>query len=175
VRIQTRFLVAGALGLWISQPAPADEPGRLGVPQSQVLAPTQETSANQEVANTIADHLRQSGHLRHYNIHVVFQDGSAELSGSVTDQLQREEALRIVQGVPGVERVRDNLAVGNAIHLAQGTQAPEGVAAPRDIGGIQEPMPIMQGPVAGMGMNPPHMPPYAWPTYAPYNNYSRVA
>ena len=22
---------------------------------------------------------------------------------------------------------------------------------------------------------PPKMPPYAWPTYAPYNNYSRVA
>ena len=24
-------------------------------------------------------------------------------------------------------------------------------------------------------LNPPKMPPYAWPTYAPYNNYSRVA
>ena len=24
-------------------------------------------------------------------------------------------------------------------------------------------------------LNPPQMPPYAWPTYAPYNNYSRVA
>ena len=24
-------------------------------------------------------------------------------------------------------------------------------------------------------MNAPRMPPYAWPTYAPYNNYSRVA
>ena len=24
-------------------------------------------------------------------------------------------------------------------------------------------------------LNPPRMPPYAWPTYAPYNNYSRVA
>jgi hypothetical protein len=23
-------------------------------------------------------------------------------------------------------------------------------------------------------LNPPRMPPYAWPTYAPYNNYSRV-
>ena len=24
-------------------------------------------------------------------------------------------------------------------------------------------------------LNPPQMPPYAWPTFAPYNNYSRVA
>jgi hypothetical protein len=24
-------------------------------------------------------------------------------------------------------------------------------------------------------LNPPLMPPYAWPTYAPYNNFSRVA
>ncbi|MGL4553384.1 MAG: hypothetical protein ACRC33_19630, partial [Gemmataceae bacterium] len=24
-------------------------------------------------------------------------------------------------------------------------------------------------------LNPPNMPPYAWPTYAPYNNFSRVA
>ena len=28
--------------------------------------------------------------------------------------------------------------------------------------------------MGGPGMQPP-LPPYAWPTYAPYNNYSRVA
>jgi hypothetical protein len=41
---------------------------------------------------------------------------------------------------------------------------------------IQEPMPIFQAP---QGPNPtimpPPMPPYAWPTFAPYNNFSRVA
>jgi hypothetical protein len=44
-------------------------------------------------------------------------------------------------------------------------------------GGIQEPTPIFQAP-AGMpnpAILPPPMPPYAWPAYAPYNNYSRVA
>ena len=177
MRMGTRYLAAGILGLSIIRPVSADEPGKLGVKQSQVLATTQETSANQEVANTIADHLRQSGHLRHYNIHVVFQDGSAELSGSVTDQLQREEALRIVQGIPGVERVRDNLSVSNNnISLVQGSQpSVEVVAPPRDMGGIQEPLPIGPGPMAAYDMNPPAMPPYAWPTYAPYNNNSRVA
>jgi hypothetical protein len=39
--------------------------------------------------------------------------------------------------------------------------------------------PVMHGGQPGMMPNPqyqpPPMPPYAWPTYAPYNNYSRVA
>ena len=94
VRFRIRYLLTGALGLWLAHPAAADEPGKLSVKQSQVLAPTQEMSANQEVANTIADHLRQNGQLRHYNIHVVFQNGSAELTGSVTDSTGRSAADR---------------------------------------------------------------------------------
>src|SRR5205085_10789553 len=40
----------------------------------------------------------------------------------------------------------------------------------------QEPLPIFQAPAPGpYDVNEPKMPPYAWPTYAPYNNYSRVA
>ena len=157
-------------------PVTADEPAPLSVKQSQILAPTQETSANQQIANAIADQLRQNGQLRHYNVHVVFQNGSAELSGSVTDQLQREEALRVVQGVPGVERVRDNLSVGNGVSLVQGNQPPvEAIAPPREMGGLQEPVPIGPAPSAALDLNPPLLPPYAWPTYAPYNNYSRVA
>ena len=38
-----------------------------------------------------------------------------------------------------------------------------------------EPTPIFQAPPGGpQQYNPPRMPPYAWPTYAPYNNFSRV-
>ena len=34
-----------------------------------------------------------------------------------------------------------------------------------------EPIPIYQTPMPGpYDLNPPRMPPYAWPTYAPYNN-----
>ena len=37
-------------------------------------------------------------------------------------------------------------------------------------------LPIFQAPAPSpYDLNPPRMPPYAWPTYAPYNNYSRVA
>jgi hypothetical protein len=43
-------------------------------------------------------------------------------------------------------------------------------------GGILEPMPLQGAPPGFPSANqPPPMPPYAWPTYAPYNNYSRVA
>jgi hypothetical protein len=38
-----------------------------------------------------------------------------------------------------------------------------------------DPAPIHMPPTAGLyDGTPPRMPPYAWPTYAPYNNYSRV-
>lgn len=38
-----------------------------------------------------------------------------------------------------------------------------------------DPTPMMVPPTGGMyDSSAPRMPPYAWPTYAPYNNYSRV-
>ncbi len=54
---------------------------------------------------------------------------------------------------------------------------PTGLApAPVAAAGAIDPMPLNgPGPGAGLALNPPTMPPYAWPTYAPYNNYSRVA
>jgi len=40
---------------------------------------------------------------------------------------------------------------------------------------IPEPVPTFSAPMPSpYDLNPPTMPPYAWPTYAPYNNYSRV-
>lgn len=185
--LRTRLSLAALVGLGLSQAASAQEPPRLGVEASRPVSQRPELSANQQVANTIADHLRQSGHLRHYSIDVVVQDGTAEVSGNVADQQQREEALRLVQGVPGVERVLDRLNVaGTPVRqtqaMAPGPQepgplprkaAPDG-AAPA--AGPVEPMPIGGGGAAGpYDVAPPRMPPYAWPTYAPYNNFSRVA
>ena len=47
-------------------------------------------------------------------------------------------------------------------------------AAPSSV--IPEPIPTFAAPMPSpYDLNPPAMPPYAWPTYAPYNNYSRVA
>jgi hypothetical protein len=235
VTFRSRYLLSAVVGVCLAHPLTAQEPARLNVDPGQALAAQPQVSLNQKIANTIAEHLRQSGQLRHYAIDVAVRDGSAELSGTVADQPQRDEALRIVMGVPGVEHVVDHLTVtgagtitpvqagggviqpkpgggGDAPPPAGGGVMPQpppagGGVAPQPGGGafppppmpetpstpvkpdvppvsttpavtgpIGEPMPIHQMPGVGpYDVNQPHMPPYAWPTYAPYNNYSRVA
>ena len=162
-------------------PLPAQEPARIDVTGS-TLQPKVELSANQKLANTIADHLRQGGQLHQYKIDVAVENGAAKLSGTVSDQTQREEALRLVQGIPGVERVVNQIGLAGAITAVQGlAQAPESAPQPRRVpGGAQvmmnDPAPIFQAPAPGpYDLNEPKMPNYAWPTYAPYNNFSRVA
>ncbi|HZT82785.1 MAG TPA: BON domain-containing protein, partial [Gemmataceae bacterium] len=181
-----RYILAAALGLLAAHPLWGQEPGRIGLDAGKAVAP-QQVSLNQQVANTIADSLRQSGQLRRYTIDVAFQGGTAELTGSVADQPQREEALRIVQGVPGVERVVDHLAVAAAgapiTRVQAGAQPaplkdplpPPGAPPAANGGPPPEPAPIFQAGPPPYALNTPRMPPYAWPTYAPYNNYSRVA
>jgi hypothetical protein len=144
-----------------------------------------QASPNQQMADSIAQNLNQSGRLRHYSIDVTFEDGVVELTGTVADQAQREEAVRLVQGIAGVDLVRDRLTVADAVTQAQVAQIPPpvlpppvpGSDAPRAPGAtLPEPTPIFQAPPAGpFDLNTPKMPPYAWPTYAPYNNFSRVA
>lgn len=177
-------------------PAPA-EPKELQAPASRDLA-ADGTSLNQKVADTIADHLRQSRQLRHFQVAISFDKGVVELKGQVADQSQHDEVLRIVHGVPGVERIRDSLAIRPIGDIApaqslgdksepvigeppvlQPGPIPKAIDTnpPKD-GGPQEPTPIFQ-PVPPGAPHPvfqqPRMPPYAWPTYAPYNNFARVA
>lgn len=183
--VRNRFMLSAALALGLTRALTAQEPSRLDVVRGAgVNRPEQ--SANQQIANTIADHLRQSGQLRGYHIDIIYQNGTAELVGRVADQPQMDEVVRIAQGIPGVERVRNNLTTMNSIIQ---TQAPmPAVPAPTPLPkraldpnvpapiGPAEPMPIAPGGMGGpYDLNPPQMPPYAWPTYAPYNNYSRVA
>lgn len=179
--MRSRCQLAVLVGVGLVSTVRGQEPTRL-----DVVARHPSVSQNQQVANTIAEHLRQSGHLRNFNVDIVYQNGTAELSGSVTDQTQREEALRLAQGVPGVERVRDRLHVtGPAapamLHTAQAvipapTPLPQRDAPPGNGAAAVEPMPIFQAPApAPYDVGDVRMPPYAWPTYAPYNNYSRVA
>jgi len=184
---RARCLVAAALGLCASQ-LPAQEPGRFGLEKAPSLA-VAPPSPNQRLADAIARALRQSGQLHGFHIDVVCQGGLVEVSGSVVDQPQHEEVLRLIQGVPGVERVLDRLTLTEGLlrltqaaqppalqppPLAGPLQAPPLQPAPN--GAVPEPRPIFQAPPPSpTDLNPPRMPPYAWPTYAPYNNFSRVA
>lgn len=194
--VRSRFLAAAVLGLGVTSAAWAQEPAPFGVDRSQSLAARAGVSENQRVANTIAHHLRHSGQLHKYQIDIAFQSGVADLSGTVADQMQREEALRIVQAIPGVERVHDRLTLASAslaITQVHQNQPPANPQEPGPLprksaepvpsplrhgapGAVTEPMPIYQAvPPGPYDVNQPKMPPYAWPTYAPYNNYSRVA
>src|SRR3954471_23159848 len=163
---RSRFLSAAAVALWMAHPLLAQEPARLDGDPGRPLPQRPEVTANQKLANTIAEHLRQSGQLRRYTIDVGFRNGTAELAGNVADQPQREEALRIAQGVPGVERVLDHLTVAGsgAILRVNGDVPPplppEQRLQPRSADVIanggpgMEPMPLFQaGPASPYDVN----------------------
>lgn len=186
-----RIARASVLGLacFFGQAALAAEPASLPA-----------TNVNQAIADTVAAQLRQSSLLRGYRINITTLGGQVELTGSVTDTIQRDEALRLARAVTGVVRVSDRLQVTHpTLVRVQGEMQGEGrmptIEGPDETspsplpppdgeiggngtggGGIPEPSPIFRAPVpAYYGLNPPPVPPHAWPTYAPYNNYSRVA
>jgi hypothetical protein len=154
------------------------------MPSEAALTPLG-SAVNQKLADAIAEYLHQSSRLHHYAIDVVVQDGTVELNGRVADQAQHEEAVNIVRRVPGVAHVVDHVscAAANSILPVQAVPPPLEAApiphtasAPYGLGPVVEPQPVAQAPTPGpFDLNPPKMPPYAWPTYAPYNNYSRVA
>jgi hypothetical protein len=196
VILRIRLVLAVAASVWMALPGGAQEPARLQVQSGSALTPVDST-INQKLADTIADHLRQSGVLHRYIVNVSYQDGTVELTGTVSDPAQRDNVERIVRGVPGVENLVDHLscAASNAILPVQASTLsseaaplapncpvppngilPPGGSLPGGPGFAVEPQPIAQMPAPGpYDLNPPKMPPYAWPTYAPYNNYSRVA
>jgi hypothetical protein len=179
-----RYAIAAGLGLSLSGFLGAAEPARLDVNQSESTPAA--PASNQDMAVTIAQQLQQSGQLRGFKIDVIYQDGTAEVVGHVMNQPQREEVLRIVQGVPGVEKVRDQLVVIYPGPVTQVQAAlPQMAPMPRPADPNAPVTPNMPQvdpaaiyyapPMSPYALNTPYMPPYAWPTYAPYNNYSRVA
>ncbi len=96
------------------------------------LAVTVFTSAtwagNQEVAERIAEGLRQSGKMQDYRIGVKYQEGTVWLVGRVASEKQLTTALNLVMQTPGVERVINNLSVSGQ-ETASAKPAPESVAA----------------------------------------------
>jgi hypothetical protein len=133
---------------------------------------------NQNTAEAVASELKASAMLRGYKIDITSINGRVELSGVIGDQGQRDEAIRIAQSVPGVERVESKLSMTNPGTIKQAQATGEGqLPQPRKVEMPGEPVPSFRAglPSVGMSQTPPPLPPYGWPTYAPYNNYSRVA
>jgi len=192
VSVPSRYLLTAALGLGLIQALPGQEPGPLGVAGGQAVPPKAVTSANQQLADTIADQLRHSALLQGYVIDISVQGPNVRLTGALSTQQQKDEAIRVVRGVPGLEKITDSMtlgasapvmqvqaampAVGDPAPLPRPAAPPMAEGGPTTITMPMEPTGMYQvGYNSPYALNTPFMPPYAWPTYAPYNNYSRVA
>jgi hypothetical protein len=207
VKLGARLLLAGIAGLGLSLPAWAQEPARLSLDNSQATATA--VLDNQQVADGIAQKLRQNPSLKQFNIDISVKDGTVVLMGNVGDAKQRNLAQEIAMSAPGVVNVLDRLTIGSIRQVSNQEptmlpQAPSNVPPsplPAQIpqqAMVPQPMPANVIPArpgipqtvfgepqgamdayAAQGapneMGTPPLPGYAWPTYAPYNNYSRVA
>lgn len=166
--------------------------------QAQSAAP----SLNQATANAVASSLRSSPALSGYRIEVETRNGRVTLTGTVGTPSQRAEALARTRIVPGVTAVADQLAVagdtrvgrvqyqmarggrfghrngdamgGEVISDGMATQ-PQPQPQPGQFAPPDGPMP--EGPAGLPGATQaasPGQPNYAWPSYAPYPNFSAV-
>ena len=198
----TRFLAAmaataGLAGYSLAQTSSNITPATIPPFNATALAP----GANQLLADKVAVSLRSNARLAAFHLEVICQDGVVLVRGTVKSEEQKKIALRAVLSVTGVTEVRDSVNLEGLAPISQVSQPglatvapPANLAPPMPVpatpalaphaapsslanGTIPEPMAMGAGQM-GMGgydMCQPNMPNYAWPTYAPYNNYSRVA
>ena len=153
-------------------------------------------NANQMTADAVAGSLRASRNLVGYRIEIQARAGLVTLTGSVGEPAQKAEALARAQQVAGVVGVVDQLHVGGDPSVRPVQYEPQ-VALGHHRGGYGGGGPIYDGG-AGMGAAPasmmtggpmpegpagmagatqaamPGYPNYAWPSYAPYPNFSAV-
>jgi hypothetical protein len=192
VTVRSCSMLAAAVGLWLANPYPRFAAGQETAREPARLEVQPEPSANQRLADAVAAGLRQSEQLHQYHVDITAAGGVVELTGQVANVGQRDEVLQIVRAVPGVSAVRDRLvtreagAVTRTAAVTQPALQEPGPLPGKGIGGAppppagpapNEPTPIFSAPpgLSYAAHNPPPLPPYAWPTFAPYNNYSRVA
>lgn len=156
-------------------------------------------STNQMTADAVAGSLRSSRNLAGRRIEIVARDGVVTLSGTLATPAQKAEALARARGVNGVFGVVDQLQVGDrSVRAAQ--YQPEmvafghhhrnydggapiydtvmsGPATTNAAPAVMNNGPMPEGPAGMTGATQaamPGYPNYAWPSYAPYPNFSAV-
>jgi hypothetical protein len=178
------------LGLGVAAPT-------LSHAQSPMLTP------NQATADAVAGSLRASRGLSGYRIEIEARDGLVTLSGSVRTQAQKSEALARAQSVAGVAGVIDQIQVthdrgvrpvqyqtafgghgglgGGVIYDGapgmMGSATGPGMMGSATGPATMDPGPVPEGPAGmagGTQVATPGAPNYAWPSYAPYPNFSAV-
>jgi hypothetical protein len=183
VKVRALVPLAAAAGFWLAGPSHAEQPATL--PPS-VSAPS--TNPNQALADAVANRLRATNVAAGAEVAIVAQDGNVTLTGTVKDPDQKGRIVREVRSVTGVYVVRDGLKVSGSGNLVQVQDpgianapvaplpiAPQGAPVYTGPGPIVEPAPLGATGHMTPDLGAPNLPPYSWPTYAPYNNLSRVA
>lgn len=170
--------------------------GLLAVTASAALAQGTAANPNQMTADSVAGTLRASRTLSGSRIEIEAQDGVVSLTGILSSPALKAEAVTRAQQVPGVRGVVDRLQVADStVHVAQyqpqvamnlhGGMGMGGMmtgnvtgnmVAPGGTGGmVNDGGPLPEGPAGGStGAGATPAPNYAWPSYAPYPNYSAV-
>lgn len=185
MKVRALFSIAVATG--ITGPAFASPPEPLPVSAAK-------PNPNQTLADDVAYRLRSTGNAAGADVSIVAQEGIVTLRGTAKDAAQKARIIADAKGVTGVIVVRDNVRTVNAgvvqvqdppVGLAPVAPTPLGpsglpLAAPGNppvvpINPIVEPAPLGFPGQAAPDLQAPNLPPHAWPTYAPYNNLSRVA
>ena len=171
--------LAAAFGLWVAGSAPA-----------------QDKAANQQLAEAVAETLKASGVTKGAKLDIETNNGMLRLFGTATSEEQHDRILETLkkERVPGLKKIESYVKVDGAPSPIQraggqmgggvGPGSPYSASPPPGPGPFPVPPGVAAGdplPLNGMpAMGPvdpsgPRLPPHAWPTYAPYNNFSRVA
>ena len=182
MNVRTLAFGAATLSL-LGGVASAKEPAKSAKAPPVAKSADASPAANQQLAEAIGNRLTSTNVAQNADVSVVTDNGTVTVSGPCGSAAQRKAIIDEVRVVAGVKMVRDGMTVGSGVMQAQGVgplAAQPQFATPPNGGGMAmsgplvEPAPVgMPGAGTGDGAAPP-LPPYAWPTYAPHNNVSRV-
>ena len=157
---------------------------------------------NQGMADEVARRIKASGAAEGASVQIRADKGKVELTGAARSMDQQQDIAKATMAVEGVGEVVLNMTLpAEAVQTAApapsmlvqarmqsvepGMMAlnppshmPSAAPAPTMMGGgfpTNDPIPLVGPGQASFDPNGPKMPGYSWPTYAPYNNVSRVA
>jgi len=184
VKVRALFPLAAAAGLWGPASVQAQQPAAL-----PTNLPTTAARTNQDLADAVAARLRLAD-TTGSDVSILTQDGTVALSGTVRDAAQKARFVAEAKAVTGVVTVRESLSTAAGVVQVQNqnppvvpvqptplpvppAQGPIPIPAPN--GPIVEPVPLGIPGQITPDLQAPPLPPHAWPTYAPYNNASRIA
>lgn len=166
--------------------------GVLALTALPALAQAPAAGRNQATADAVASAIGASKTLSGFRIEVGAKDGVVTLTGAVSNPIQKVEATERARRVAGVVAVQDQLVVADSrvrpaqYQMAMGHHGHGGGAPMIDGGMMGQPVasaptmvggPMPEGPAGmagGAQASSPNLPNYAWPSYAPYPNYSAV-